>query len=184
MKTAQESFPIGLTGHSLFPLHYQELRGIAARYLRRERAGQTLQPTALVHEAYLRLLGAGQRELGDCQQLLAAAARTMRHILVERARRRQAEKHGGRRERVSLDSAAIRVPEDTAVETNFIPALDKALHRLAAVDSRLSQVVELRFFGGLTIAETARVLQMSTRMVNRDWLMAKGWLHREMLKED
>jgi RNA polymerase sigma factor (TIGR02999 family) len=95
MNTTQES-PFSSTGHSLFPLAYQELRGIAARYLRRERAGQTLQPTALVHEAYLRLLGAGQRELGGSQQLLAAAARAMRHILVERARRRQAQKYGGR----------------------------------------------------------------------------------------
>ena len=169
---------------SLFPLAYEELRGIAARYLRSERAGQTLQPTALVHEAYVRLLGTSQPQVVDSAQLLAAAARAMRHILVERARHRRAEKRGGCRERVVLDSglAASRSDGLPVDQTEFIDAIDQALHRLAAFDSRLSQVVELRFFGGLTIEETARVLRTSTRKVNREWLMAKGWLHREMLK--
>jgi RNA polymerase sigma factor (TIGR02999 family) len=160
---------------TLLPLVYDELRRLAARYLNREAPGNTLQPTALVHEAYLQLARRLPGAALNRDEFLGFAANSMRRILVDHARRRGAEKRGGgwRRERVDDELPA----ED---RDEFVVALDRALDRLAAIDPQQGRLVELRFFGGLTIEETARVLGVSTRTIDREWLIAKGWLHREI----
>jgi RNA polymerase sigma factor (TIGR02999 family) len=166
----------------LMPLVYQELRQMAKRYMDRQQAGHTLQTTALIHEAYLRLV--------DCRQevpwqnrahFFGVAAKAMRHILVDYARTRQAAKRGGRGFKVSLDEAAVPAVaiDERAAE---LVALDDALQSLAAFDQRKSQVVELRYFGGLTVQETAEVLKVSPETVARDWRLARTWLLRELLK--
>jgi len=160
----------------LMPLVYQELRRLARRQMRRERPGDTLQTTALVNEAYLRLVDYERIRPRDRAHFLAIAAQAMRRILIERARRRRADKRGSDAQRVSLEEAADVAGERAA----DLVALDDALHALAAIDSRKSQLVELRYFGGLTIEETAEVLGVSTPTVERDWRTAKIWLHREI----
>ena len=160
----------------LMPLVYQELRRLARRQMRRERAGDTLQTTALVNEAYLRLVDYARVQARDRSHFLAIAAQAMRRILVERARSRSADKHGSGAQKVSLDEVAD-VSDERAAE---LVALDDALQAFAAIDPRKARLVELRYFGGLTIEETAEVLGVSTPTVERDWRTAKIWLHREI----
>jgi RNA polymerase sigma factor (TIGR02999 family) len=156
----------------LLPLVYDELRRRAAAYLRRERRGGTLQPTALVHEAYLRLVDQRRAAWQNRAQFLGVAAEMMRRILVDRARARRAAKRSGHWARVTLDPAiALSNPLDVRVLD-----LDHALHRLAALDPRKSRVAELRFFGGLSLQETGEVLDISLGTVERDWQVARAWL--------
>jgi RNA polymerase sigma factor (TIGR02999 family) len=157
----------------LLPLVYDELRRVARARLRRERPDHTLQATALVHEAYLRLIGPGEATPRNRVQLFGIAARLMREILVDHARRKAALKRGGPATKVSLD--AVAAPEVAIVD---ILALDEALSELSARDARLCQVVELKFFAGLTIDETATALQVSVATVERDWTVARAWLHQ------
>jgi RNA polymerase sigma factor (TIGR02999 family) len=164
---------------ALTPLVYAELRRLAASYLRSEAPGHTLQPTALVHEAFLRLVG---RNAPDCQnrsQFYGVAAHLMRQILIDHARGRQAMKRGGPVAHYSLEEDLVVSPER---DTDLV-ALDEALERLAAVDPRKSQVVELRFFGGLSVEETAEVLKVSEKTVRREWQFAKAWLLHELSAE-
>ena len=161
---------------TLLPIVYQELRRLAAAYLRRERAGYTLQPTALVHEAYLRLLKDKPGRWQNRAHFCAIAAHSMRQILIERARARDAQKRGGERQRVTLDEALVRGGEQSV----DLIALDQALDRLAALDPEQARLVELRFFGGLTIEETAEAMNISPATVKRHWTVACAWLAREL----
>ena len=160
----------------LIPLVYAELRRLAAHYLRGERPGHTLQPTALVHEAYLRLTKSNDVDWQSRSHFFATAATVMRRILVDHARALRANKREGFREAISLDEAFVVSP---AKSTELI-ALDDALHKLAKIDVRRSKIVELRFFGGLSEEETGEVLGISTRTVKRDWRIAKAWLYNEV----
>jgi RNA polymerase sigma-70 factor, ECF subfamily len=161
----------------LVPLVHRELRQIARRCMAGERAGHTFQATALVNEAYMRLIDASNVDWQDRAHFLAVAARIMRRILVDHARTRHSQKRGGNSVAVSLDDALIVAREPR----HDFEALDDALAALARVDDRKSRVVELRFFGGLTVDETASVLQVGPDTVMRDWRLAKAWLQREML---
>ena len=163
----------------LMPLVYDGLRKVAAQYLRKERKDHTLQPTALVHEAYLKLIDISHVNWQDRAHFFAAASQMMRHILVDHARARAADKRGGDVERVELD-AAISLAERGGEENVDLLALDDALDRLAEFDAQQSRLVELRFFGGLTIEETAHVLGVSPATVKREWTLAKTWLYRRM----
>lgn len=163
----------------LTPLVYQELRRIARRMMARERPGHTLQTTALVNEAYLRLVDVENVSWQDRAHFFAIGARTMRRILVDFARSRSYRKRGGGEERVSIEESLIV----TGRPGGDLLALDDALTRLAALDSRKSQVVELRFFGGLSVEETAEALKISPETLMRDWKMAKAWLYRELTGE-
>ena len=163
----------------LTPLVYHELRRLAAAYLRRERPGQTLQATALVHEAYLRLAGAGT-PWQDKRHFVGIAARSMRQILVERARARGAQKRWAGLDRVSLTDALALAGQQDAM----LPALDEALDRLEQVDAEQARIVELRFFAGLSIEETADALGMSPATLKRRWSLARAWLHRELTSGD
>jgi RNA polymerase sigma-70 factor, ECF subfamily len=160
----------------LIPLVYAELRRLAAYYLRGERSNHTLQPTALVHEAYLRLTGMHTVDWQSRSHFFATAATVMRRILVDHARAKRAEKREGFREAISLDDALVFSPGRSA----DLVALDEALDRFAKLDARGSRVVELRFFGGLSEEETAQVLSVSVRTVKRDWRAAKAWLLKEV----
>jgi RNA polymerase sigma factor (TIGR02999 family) len=160
----------------LLPLVYAELRRIAARQLSRERTGHTLQPTALVHEVYLRLVDQRQVDWQDRAHFFGVAARIMRRILVDHARRHSAGKRGDGVRCVSVDDAR-EVPASNEMP---ILALDHALDRLETVDPGLARIVELRAFGGLTIEEAAHVLKVSPSTAKRGWRTAKAWLHREL----
>jgi RNA polymerase sigma factor (TIGR02999 family) len=161
---------------ALLPIVYKELRRVASVYMRKERVDNTLQPTALVHEAYMKLVGQHSVEWQNRAHFLAVAAQQMRRILVDRARARSTSKRGGEMAVVQLDEGlASAVTRD-----RDLVALDEALRELARKDERLARVVELRFFGGLTIEETAEVLRISTATVDRDWVAARAWLRREM----
>jgi len=160
----------------LFPLVYGELKRQARFFLSRERADHTLQPTALVHEAYLRLVDQTFLRAENRQHFFAIASRLMRQILVDYARRKNAEKRGGAARRLSLDETGI-LPEQVAGD---LLVLDEALERLAALDERKSKVVEMRFFGGMNETEIAEVLAVNERTVRRDWQFAKLWLYREL----
>ena len=160
----------------LMPAVYAELRTRARQYLQRERSDHTLQPTALVHEAYLRLAGQKEMQWKNRAQFFAVASQLMRRILVDHARAHGAEKRGGRAEKIELDEAALPPHERPA---NLL-ALDDALTELAALDARKSRVVELRFFGGLTVEETAEAMDLNPATVRRDWTFAKAWLHRAL----
>src|SRR5712691_4840962 len=162
----------------LIPLVDAELRRLAHQYMRQERPDHTLQTTALVNEAYLRLIDQRHVHWQNRAHFFGIAAQLMRRILVDYARNRRYAKRGGGALRVSLGEAAMQSQEQ-AVE---LVALDEALHNLAAIDPRRSQVVELRFFGGLSIEETAEVIKISRNTVIRDWTMAKAWLFREISK--
>lgn len=165
----------------LFPRVYGELRRIAHRHLARERTGHTLSTTALVHEAYLKLVDQTRAQWADRAHFLAVAARVMRRILVDYARRHGAQKRGGSTPTRTLDNEALGNAALVADErAEMLLALDDALTRLAALDERLSKVVECRFFGGLTEEETASALSVTARTVRRDWVKAKGWLHQAL----
>jgi RNA polymerase sigma-70 factor, ECF subfamily len=163
----------------LMPLVYDELRRLAARALRRERSGHTLQPTALVHEAYVKLVDQRRAHWQCRAHFYAVASQLMRRVLVDHARARDRHKRGGAVAKVALDEA-FHVPESRDVG---LADLDDALVALAEVDSQQARVVELRYFGGLTIEETADVLAISPATVKRDWVVAKAWLQRELLRE-
>ncbi len=163
----------------LMPLVYDELHRLAHRYLGGERAGHTLQTTALVNEAYLRLIDASRVQWQNRAHFFAVSAQLMRRVLVDFARARQYQKRGGGAQQVSLEEALV-VSNERGAE---LIALDDALQMLAAADERASKVVELRFFGGLSIEETAEVLRVSPETVKRDWQWAKVWLLRELSNE-
>ena len=160
----------------LLPLMEAELRRLARGYMGRERRGHTLQTTALVNEAFVRLTDARQVRWQDRAHFLALSARLMRRVLVDHARSRGYRKRGGGAERVTLDEELVASPEPPV----DVLALDRALEALAAVDARKSRVIELRFFGGLSVEETADVLHVSPDTVKRDWRLAKLWLLREL----
>lgn len=165
----------------LMPLVYDELRAIAHGQLRRERHGHTFGTTALVHEAFLRLLDQRKLELRNRAQFFALAARSMRRILVDYARRRMAEKRGGAMEPVTL-AEAVQIA--TIEQPDSVRAIHEALERLASVDARAARVVEYRFFSGMTEEETAAALGITSRTVRRDWLRAREWLLAEVLDRD
>lgn len=161
----------------LIPLVYDHLHHLAASYMRGERPDHTLQPTGLVHEAYLRLVSQEDKEWRDRAHFFGIAARLMRQILVEHARARHAAKRGG--------SAQISVPVDkegdvSSTRSRDVVELDDALQCLERIDPQQARIVELRFFGGLTVDETAEVLRISPRTVKRDWAVARAWLHGEL----
>jgi RNA polymerase sigma factor (TIGR02999 family) len=162
------------------PLVYDELRRLAASYLRRERPGQTLQATALVHEAYVRLIGEKAHNWQNRTHFLAIAALSMRQILVQRARARKAAKRGGDPERITIDEQLLAAPETGAPDQIDLLALDAALDRLAALNERQARIVELRYFGGLGVEEAAEALGISPATVKRDWTLARAWLKREL----
>jgi RNA polymerase sigma-70 factor, ECF subfamily len=160
----------------LVPIVHGELHRLARRYMAGERPGHTLQATALVNEAYLRLVDIRRVDWQNRAQFMGVCAQLMRRILVDFARRRRAQKRGGENEKLSLDDGPVVSKERTAE----LIALDDALTALAAMDARRSRVVELRFFGGLSVEETAEVLKISPDTVMHDWKLAKAWLARQM----
>ncbi len=163
-------------GDRLIPLVYAELRRRAAAYLRRERRGHTLQPTALVNEAYLRMVDQRRAVWQNRAQFFAVASQVMRRVLVDRARARKMAKRSGRWARVGLaDSELVTQPVDVDVL-----ALDAALNALAAFDARKSRIAELRFFGGLSLQETAQAMELSVATVERDWQAARAWLFKSL----
>ena len=161
---------------SLLPVVYQELRRLAASYIRHEKPGQTLQPTALVHEAYLRLMKDRPDRWQNKAHFCAIAAHSMRQILIERARARNAQKRWGEKARITLEEELVQGGE-RAVD---LLVLDQAIERLAALDPEQARIVELRFFGGLTVEETADALDISPATVKRHWTVARAWLAREL----
>ena len=164
----------------LLPLVYDELRRMAAAKMAHEGPGQTLQPTALVHEAWLRLSQQADARWQNREQFYAMAAEVMRRILVDRARRRQARKHGGQLERVDLDAVESAAP----VDDEWLLQVHDALERLAAEDSRKAEIVKLKFYVGLNNAEVAALLGVSEKTIKRDWAFAKAWLARVIRKID
>lgn len=162
--------------NAALPALYDELREMASNYLRHERSDHTLQPTALVHESYLRLISQRTVDWSDRLQFLSIAARMMRRILADHADARSAVKRGGGAPKLQLD-AALQFYDDRAIS---IAAVDEALTALESLDQRQAQVVELRFFGGLTIEETAELMALSPATVKREWVTARRWLQREM----
>jgi RNA polymerase sigma-70 factor, ECF subfamily len=164
----------------LTSLVYDELRRIAHRYMQGEREGHTLDTTALVNEAYVRLAGQQKIEWQNRAHFFAVTAQVMRHILVDHARRRHYAKRGGHAQRVTLEEEAVMTPERAAE----LVALDEALKELAKLDPRKSRVVELRYFGGLSLEETADILDVSTMTVRRDWRAAKAWLYKEVMSQE
>lgn len=165
---------------ALIPLVYDELRRLARRHLRRERPDHTLQSAALVHEAYLRLVRQDQPQWQNRAHFFGVAAQLMRHILVDHARNRAAAKRGAGAQRLTLNTE-VALPQERGLD---IVSLDEALNELAALDPQQSRVVELRFFGGLSIEETSVVLGISPATVKREWATARAWLRREMKKKD
>lgn len=162
----------------LFPLVYQELRQLAAQRMSRELPGQTLQATALVHEAYLRLVGAEDQNWDGRTHFFSAAAEAMRRILIDNARRKKSLKHGGGRQRVDLDDGdiAVEAPSDNLV------ALDEALTKLAKKAPAVAELVKLRYFAGLTVEQVAEIQGISRRTAGSHWAYARAWLHREITK--
>jgi RNA polymerase sigma factor (TIGR02999 family) len=177
LKAWSEGEPTAL--EKIIPLVYQELHQMARRYMVHERPGHTLQATALVHEAFVRLVDSAQASFENRAHFFAVCAQVMRRILVDWARARHAQKRGGEIAPLQLDEALV-VGEE---RDRDLVALDDALKALTAQDPRKGQVVELRFFGGLSVEETAEVLKVSPETVMRDWRFAKSWLHRELRKE-
>jgi RNA polymerase sigma factor (TIGR02999 family) len=165
---------------ALLPLVYEELRRLAHHHLRNERPEHTLQSAALVHEAYFRLVGQDLPELESRAHFFAVAAQLMRQILVDYARRRRASKRGGGVYMLTLDDA-VALPQRKNVD---VVALDDALNTMAEVDPRQSRVVELRFFAGLSLEETSKVMGIATATVQRDWTAARAWLHREISRRN
>ena len=179
---ASESPPGGSQSREsrkLFVAAYEQLRSLAGEYLRRERAGHTLQATALVHEAYIKLAKQGDQDWKDEQHFFRVAAKAMRHVLIDHARTKRAAKRGGRWERVTLGEADA---ETVTVANEDIIAIDEALVRLAEDEPRQVEIIELRFFCGLTVIETARVVGMPHSTVDDQWHYARAWLHRELAR--
>jgi RNA polymerase sigma factor (TIGR02999 family) len=164
----------------LLPIVYDELHKQAARYLRRERSDHTLQATALIHEAYLKLVEQKNVRWQNRAHFFGVAAQLMRRILIDYARTRHREKRGGNDIKMSLDEAALLPTDDRSVD---LIALDEALTRLAAMDEQQSRIVELKFFGGLNIDEIAEALHISPATVKRDWQMSKAWMHHELNRQ-
>ena len=164
----------------LVPLVYADLRKVARAHLRREQAGHSLQATALVHEVYVRLMGVDGLRVESRAHFLALAARLMRQILVDHARRKRAGKRGGAVTVVGLDMVAPHAEPCTAAPDVDVLALDRALEELASFDPQQCQVVELKFFAGLTIEETAQALAISTATVEREWVIARAWLYQRL----
>ncbi len=162
----------------LVPLVYQELKTIASRQLSRERRNDHLQTTVLVNEAYVRLFGQREVDWQNRGHFFAVAAQVIRRLLVDHARHRRRQKRGGGADAIALDDAIVEAPP--AVDAVDAIALDRALRKLEQVDPQAAKIVELRFFAGLTIEETAAALDISTATVKREWAIAKGWLHREL----
>jgi RNA polymerase sigma factor (TIGR02999 family) len=162
----------------LLPLVYQELRQLAAQRMKQEKPGQTLQATALVHEAYLRLVGAEDQNWDGRTHFFAAAAEAMRRILIDNARRKKSLKHGGDRRRIDLEDAdlAIEAPSDNLI------ALDEALTKLAEKAPAVAELVKLRYFAGLTVEQAAEIQGISRRTAGSHWAWARAWLHREIAK--
>jgi RNA polymerase sigma factor (TIGR02999 family) len=160
----------------LLPLIYNELRQLAHNFLYRERPGHTLQTTALVHEAYLKLIDQRDARWQNRSHFFAIAAQAMRRILIDSARSHAAMKRGGPQEKLSLDE----VPDVSLEPNTRLLALDEALNRLAEIDPEQSRIVELRYFGGLTIEETAEVINLSPATIKREWAMARAWLHQAL----
>jgi RNA polymerase sigma-70 factor (ECF subfamily) len=165
----------------LIPLVYNELRRLASRHLNRERGDHTLQPTALVHEAFLRLAGDNQPAWRDRAHFFGVAARLMRQILVDHARRHYSLKRGHGLQRITVTEELLMYSPQKSAE---LLALDEALQRLANQDERQCRVVEMKFFAGLNIEQIATVLDVSPRTVKREWMMARAWLHQEMTRAD
>ncbi|MGH9386545.1 MAG: ECF-type sigma factor [Vicinamibacterales bacterium] len=165
---------------ALMPLVYDELRRLAASYLRRERPGQTLQATALVNEAFVRLSQERGKPFQNRAHFLAIAALSMRQILVQRARAKHAAKRGAGAERITLDESIAAGGRPSDRPGIDVLALDEALTRLAALDQQQARIIELRYFGGLTIEETAETLETSPATVKRQWALARAWLRREL----
>ena len=166
-----------LAAEQLLPLVYDELRQLAAQKLAQEKPGQTLQATALVHEAYLRLVGTGEEpHWQNHRHFFAAAAEAMRRILIDSARRKQTPKHGGDRQRQDLDTVGLVAPEPNL----DLLTLDTALHRLAEHDPLKAKLVELRYFAGLTGDQAAAVLGLSPSSADRQWVFTRAWLRREL----
>lgn len=164
----------------LLPVVYQELRRMARAQLGNEKPGQTLQPTALVHEAYMRLVGDGEVSWNSRGHFFGAAAQAMRRILVERARHRRRQKHGGGARRVELDDQVFSVEP----EVDVMIALDDVLEKLTAYDKQKAQIVMLRFFAGLTIEQTAEALNLTAWTVKSEWTYARAWMHREIARSE
>jgi RNA polymerase sigma factor (TIGR02999 family) len=164
----------------LLPLVYDQLRAVARSYFRRQPADHTLQPTALVHEAYLRLVSRKEEKWGSRAHFFAVASRAMRQILINHAERRAAAKRGGDRQKLTLSEGLTPAQ---ACEVDLL-ALDEALTRLSTLSERMGRVVELRFFGGLTVEEAAHVLRVSRRTIEGDWETARAWLARELSEAD
>ena len=165
---------------ALMPLVYDELRRLAASYIRNEKPGQTLQATALVHEAFVRLSAEKGQPWQNRTHFLAIAALSMRQILVQRARARHAEKRGGEAERITLDESLLAGHAAPGTGGVDVIALDAALERLAAFDAQQARIVELRYFGGMTVDETADALDISPATVKRHWTIARAWLRKEL----
>lgn len=164
----------------LVALVYDQLRTLAATYLRHEKPGHTLQPTALVHEAFLKLAAQKRVDWQGRTHVLAIGARAMRRILVDHAKRKGRAKRGGGMRRIDLDESVAVSPE----RNEDLLAVDEALDRLAAIDERQATIVELRFFGGLTVAEVAETLGLSKRTVEQEWTVIRAWLRRELSKDE
>ena len=166
----------------LTPLVYDEIRRMAHREMQREREGHTLQTTALINEAYVRLAGSKNIDWQNRAHFFAVTAQVMRHILIDHARRRRYVRHGGEAQRVGLDVAMDEAVLMSTTRAAELVALDEALAELAKLDPRKSRVVELRYFGGLSLEETADVLEVSLMTVRRDWRAAKAWLYKAVRK--
>ena len=166
--------------NELYPHIYQEMRRLASAYMARERAGHTLQPTALLHEAYLRLIDSKEVDWAGRGHFFATAAKIMRRILISHARTKQANKRGGELQRVDLEKAFVASAEPAPI----LISLDEALSRLELHSPRAYQLVELKFFAGLSFEEAALALNVSSRTLKRDWETAKRWLYREIQGED
>lgn len=164
----------------LVPLVYDELRRVAARYLRRESPGNSWQPTALVHEVFLKLAAQHRVDWQGRTHVLAIGAQAMRRILVDHAKRKRRVKHGGGRKRIDLEPAAAL----SSQRDEDLLAVDEALEKLAGIDRRQAAIVELRFFGGMTVEEVAEALGLSKRAVESEWTIVRAWLRRELAKDE
>jgi len=169
-----------MAADELLTIVYEELRLLAAQLLRRERPGQTLQATAIVHEAYMRLVGSGKGQWEGRRHFFAAAAEAMRRILVESARRKQRIRHGGRRKRVELDVASVASP----LPSDELLALDEALDELTEGDPDAAALVKLRYFAGMTASDAAAAMGISRRTADRLWAYARAWLHDAIHRPD